>query len=238
MSSLVKEFAARLGWRVARGNVIVEGTSDVKIIELAAKLYKETHKVELLGEDLSIIAAGLGGEGGVDGVNKRYQAIRQVAAAEVTFNQRPSHRFIALYDNDRAGREAIGRITNFDVSINEYSDVFLLRPVMPVKNGTNSQGMKNRFERDNSDYRNLDWEIEDLVSEDILLAFEADAPGDVTGKSDIAGLTHREFSRDGKYKLLKFIEEYATLKDLGKVVALIKALRDYCHLQHDHIVIP
>ncbi|MGE8328668.1 hypothetical protein [Pseudomonas urmiensis] len=238
MSSLVKEFTARLGWHVARGNVIVEGTSDVKIIELAAKLYKETHEIELLGEDLSVIAAGLGDEGGVNGINKRYQAIRQIAAAETAFNQRPAHRFIALYDNDRAGREAIGRITDFDVSISEYSEVFLLHPVMPLKNGTNSQGMKIRFERDNSNYRNLDWEIEDLISEDLLLAFEAEAPGDVSRKPDIGGLTHRNFTRDGKYKLLKFIETYATLKDLSKVIALIKALRDYCHLQHDHIIIP
>lgn len=238
MGSLVKEFTDRLGWRIARGNVIVEGTSDVKLIELTARLYREKHGIDPLGEDFSIIAAGLGDEGGVDGINKRYQAIRQVAAAEFDPNIRAPHRFIALYDNDRAGRDAVGRITGFDVSIDEFSEVFLLHPIMPLKNGTNANGMKQRFEKENDSFRKLDWEIEDLISQDIISAFEHEYPDAVRHKKEIAGLTHRDFTTDGKRNLIRFIEAYATLKDLSKIVELIKSLRDYCHLQHNHIIIP
>lgn len=238
MSSLVKQFTDRLGWRTAQGNVIVEGTSDVRLIEFTARLYRKEHGIDLFGEDFSIIAAGLGDEGGVDGINKRYQAIHQVAATESNPDIRAPHRFIALYDNDRAGRDAVRRITGFDVSIEEFSEVFLLRPIMPLKNGTNVKGMKQRFERENDSFRNLDWEIEDLLSQDLILAFEHECPDSVRHKKEVGGLIHRDFTTDGKRNLIRFVETYATLKDLSKIVELIKSLRDYCHLQHNHIIIP
>ena len=217
---------------------MVEGTSDVALLDTAAKLYRHSHGVELLGTELSIIAAGYGDEGGVDGINKRFQAIHQVANADRDANGRLTHRFIALYDNDTAGKRAIAVISGFDASIRRCAEVFLLQPVMPLKGGADHRAMQQRFERENGAFRGLDWEIEDLLSHDILCAFEADYPAAVNRRYEIAGRTHRELTRDGKRQLVRFAQDYATLADVRELIKLLQALRDYCHLQSDHILIP
>ena len=207
---------------------MVEGTSDVALLNIAAKLYRHSHGVELLGTELSIIAAGYGDEGGVDGINKRFHAIHQVANADRDANGKLSHRFIALYDNDTAGKRAIAAISSFDASIRRCAEVFLLQPVMPLKGGADHRAMQHRFERENSAFRGLDWEIEDLLSHDILRAFEAEYPAAVFRLYETAGRTHREFTTDGKRQLIDFVRDYATLDDVRELIKLLKALRDYC----------
>lgn len=238
MPGLVDAFAGKLGWRLARGNVVVEGTSDVALLNIAANLYHNSHGVDLLGTELSIIAAGYGDEGGVDGINKRFHAIHQVANADRDVNGKLSHQFIALYDNDTAGKRAIAAISSFDASIRRCAEVFILQPVMPLKGGADHRAMQQRFERENSAFRGLDWEIEDLLSRDILCAFEAEYPTAVFGVREVAGRAHREFTRDGKRQLVGFVRDYATLADVRELIKLLRALRDYCHLQSDHVLIP
>jgi hypothetical protein len=237
MARLVKDFASKLGWRIARGNVLVEGTSDVAIVKHASSLYQRARGVDLLGQDLAVIAVGYGNDGGVDGINRRLPAIRQVAAADPGPGGKIEHRFIGLYDNDPAGQRAIANICSYDSTIERYSDVFVLQPVMSLKGGVPPQKLSERFARENAAFRGLDWEMEDLVSEDLRRAFDHEYPTATRNMKEIGGRIHREMTVDGKRHLIQFVRDYAELKDIEEVIRLIRALRDYCGLQSDHISI-
>lgn len=235
MPGLVEDFAARLGWTLAKVNVLVEGSHDVSLLVHAAKLYRSAHGIDLLGADLAIMAAGLGNDGGVEGINRRLPTIRQVAAADPDQNGKLRHRFLGLYDNDTAGRRAIAAISAYDATIRKFSEVFLLRPAMPLKGGADHRALQQRFERDNEQCKDLDWEIEDLVNPVFLDLFEEEYPTAVRSRNNSANLTHRNFTEQGKRDLVKFVLGHSTLDDLSDVIRLIRALRDYGHLRIDHI---
>jgi hypothetical protein len=237
MARLVEEFASKLGWRIARGNVLVEGTSDVAIIEHASRLYKQARGLDLLGQDLAVIAVGYGDDGGADGINRRLPAIRQIAAADPGPGGNIDRRFIGLYDNDSVGQRAVANICSYDSTIKKYSEVFILKPVMPLKGAVPPKKLAERFEKENIAFQGLDWEIEDLVSEELRLAFEHDYPTATRNKKEIGGRTHREMTVDGKRQLIQFVRDYAKLSDVEEVIRLIRALRDYCQLRTDHISI-
>jgi hypothetical protein len=237
MPGLVEDFAARLGWTVAKVNVLVEGTHDVSLVNHAANLYRSAHGVDLLGTDLAIMPAGLGSDGGVEGINRRLPTLRQVAAADPDQSGKLRHRFMGLYDNDFAGRKAIAAISAYDATIKKFSEVFLLRPAMSLKGGADHRALQQRFERDNGLYKDLDWEIEDLVNPIFLDLFEGDYPTAVRSRSTCANLTHRNFTEQGKRDLVKYVIKHSNLDDLVDIIRLIRALRDYGHLRIDHIQI-
>jgi len=237
LAGAVETFAANLGWRIAKSNVLVEGTRDVAIIEHAAELYAAEHGVQLLTGELAVIAAGYGDQGGVGGINRRLITARVLAGSDPDEHGRLRHRFIGLYDNDRAGQGAIRAVSAADITVRPFSEVFLLRPVMSLKGGVDANALKTRFERDNAAFPQLDWEIEDLVSEDVLKAFEADFPTAVFRTRSAGGRTHRDFTDTGKGNLVDYVRDYATLADVTEVIKLIRALRDYTHLRIDHIVV-
>ena len=235
MPGLVEEFAARLGWTVAKVNVLVEGTHDVSLIVHAAGLYRSAHGVDLLGTDLAIMPAGLGSDGGVGGINRRLPTLRQVAAADPDQSGKLRYRFLGLYDNDFAGQRAIAAISAYDATIKRFSEVFLLHPTMSLKTGADHRALQQRFERDNGKYKGLDWEIEDLINPVLLDLFEEDYPTAVRSRSNSADLIHRNFTEQGKRDLVKFVLAHSNLNDLLQVIRLIRALRDYGHLRIDHI---
>lgn len=237
MPGLVEDFAARLGWTIGKVNVLVEGTHDVSIVKHAASLYRSAHGVELLGTDLAVMPAGLGNEGGVQGINRRLPTLRQVAAADPSQSGKLRYRFLGLYDNDVAGRRAIAAISSYDATIKKYSEVFLLRPVMPLKGGADYRAVQHRFESDNEPYKDLDWEMEDLIDPTFLDLFEDEFPTAVRRRITIADRTHRDFTEQGKRDLVKFVQEHAALDELSDVIRLIRALRDYGHLRSDNIIV-
>jgi hypothetical protein len=98
MPGLVESFAVTIGWRICECNVIVEGTSDVELLWLAAALYYRKYNTAVLGDRMSILPAGKGDNGGVDGVNRRLNAARQMADADRGPDGNLRHRFIGLYD--------------------------------------------------------------------------------------------------------------------------------------------
>jgi len=57
-------FARTKRFDIRPRTIFVEGTTDVELFELAAKLEKEETGVDLLGDRLAIIAAGEKNEGG------------------------------------------------------------------------------------------------------------------------------------------------------------------------------
>ncbi|ACI97504.1 hypothetical protein RC1_0054 [Rhodospirillum centenum SW] len=213
----------------------MEGRSDVLFLKLAAKLYREERGIDVFN-DFGVLAAGDGDDGGVDGVNRRLSAARQLAEYDLTPAGAKRYRFIGLFDNDEAGRRALKRACNFDPRVVRYEDVFLLHPVMPIAGGSPGSVVEKRAETLNYDFRRLDWEVEDLFSPDFLRAFVADYPNAVVHETTIGGRTHRDLSRDGKTALREFAEKYATLDDVIDLIRLICSLRDYLHLQHNHIL--
>ena len=232
---LVEGFSAKLGWSICARNVIVEGTSDVALFNLAGRLYRERHNVAIVGGEISILHAGYGDEGGVDGLNRRLNAARQLADADRSLDGSLKYRFIGLFDNDNAGRQAVSNACDFDRRLRRCGDLFLLNPVMPLAQGADYRVLQQRFETHNAAFKGLDCEVEDLLSERLLSAFEDECPNAVVDDFERAGFKHREFTKDGKRQLQQFVTKHAKFDDLIEIVKLIRALRDYLRLQIDHI---
>jgi hypothetical protein len=235
VAGLVEGYASTLGWKLCECNVIVEGVSDVALLWLAGALYFERHGVPIVGDQVAILAAGKGDDGGVDGLNRRFNAARQIADADRGPDGSLRYRFIGLYDNDRAGRRGVTSACEFDRRLRRCGDLFLLHPVMPVAAGADHATLQRRFADENASFGRLDWEVEDLVSERLLTDFEAVHPGAVMHRFGGGGRTHREFTREGKFRLHEFVRKHARLEDVIEVVKLIRALRDYHRLAIDHI---
>ncbi|WP_244455112.1 hypothetical protein [Gluconacetobacter diazotrophicus] len=173
----------------------------------------------------------------MDGINRRLPTLRQVAAADPDKSGKLRYRFLGLYDNDRAGRRAFAAISSYDATIKKCSEVFLLRPEMSLKGGADHRIVQQRFERDNEPYKDLDWEMEDLIQPTFLDLFEDEFPTAVRHRTTILDRTHRDFTEQGKRDLIRFVKQHATLDELLDVIRLIRALRDYGHLRSDHIIV-
>ena len=229
-SDTVAVYGDALGWTLRPRTILVEGTRDVEYFQLAARLEFEKSGLELVGEDLAIIAAGEKENGGTRGVCRELIRLQGYARTSLLPNGRTRYRFIGLFDNDKAGREAVKGIRNFDASILEYKDVFRLRPSMPCSGNLDPKTLEKTFERLNANYKGLIWEIEDLLADDFVEAFMVEYPN-ATLKTDIMGdKVHREFSIDGKAHLYRYVMDNAMLEDLLGIVDVIRALRFYLHL--------
>jgi len=223
----VAAYGQSLGWNLRPRTVLLEGTTDVALFQLAARLEQEKSSTDLFADGLAFIAAGVGDQGGTRGVNRELIRLQGFARTYLMANGRPRYRFIGLFDNDKAGIEAVKGIRNFDVSILEYKDVFRLRPVMPCTGNLNPKTLEKTFDRLNADYKGLDWELEDLLPEAFIEAFLADHPGAVHREIEIGGKIHRDFTPDGKARLHRYIRDNAIREDLVAVVDVMKALRFY-----------
>lgn len=235
MAGVLELWAKQIGWRIAKGNVIVEGESDVFYFEHASKIYQNAHGIDPLGEDLSVIAAGSADAGGVDGLNERFRVAHQLAGVDVHPDGATKYRFIGLFDNDEAGRRAFGRGVGLTKHIVGYRDLFLLHPVMPLANGSTPGGLKQQAADLNKDYSQLNWEIEDLVSPEIFRVFEADHPHEISAPKTVAGRTHRNLTWAGKFKLRQYVRDYADITHVQEFIMLIRALRSYLRLRTDHL---
>jgi hypothetical protein len=225
------DFVARhgmmLGLRVQARTVLVEGTTDSDLFELAARVERQKTGIDLMGDGLAIVAAGEGDRGGVDGVLQQLTGFRFMARSCLLPNGRPKYRFIGLFDNDRAGRQAVKRARDFDRSIVEYRDVFRLFPVMPVHGDRDPTSLQRKFESENSLFKGLDWELEDLFPQSFCDAFASSCPGGIARVDQVNGRIHRELTRDGKARFHRFVKEHAMHDDLQDVVAVMKSVRFY-----------
>lgn len=225
----VSRYGRALGWQLRYRTVLMEGTTDVELIELASRLEYNATGAQLLAS-LAIVSAGIGDQGGTQGVIRELVCLRGYARTCLSQNGRPLYRFIGLFDNDKAGRQAVGAARNLDASILEFKDVFRIHPVMPTTGNLDPKTLQKSFERENGSYKGLDWELEDLISEPFMQAFLADYPTSVTRTTPIGGKIHRDLTRDGKAHLHRFIKKHAMRDDLLGVIQLIKALRFYMSL--------
>ncbi len=125
----------------------------------------------------------------------------------------------------------------FDRRVIPYHDVFLLHPVMPPAAGATGSEVMARAVSLNRRFSRLNWEIEDLISEDFLLSFENTHPEVVVRRTRQGSLTHRDFTRQGKVDLVEYVKRNAGLADMLGLVRLVCRLRDYVGLEHEYISI-
>lgn len=220
-----------LGFAVRPRTVLVEGTTDADLFQLAASFERQATGGELLDANLAIIAAGEGDNGGTRGVIRELVCLRGMARTCLSPDGRPRYRFIGLFDGDRAGKQAVRAAREFDTSILEFKDVFRLWPVMPLPGSLDPQDMQQTFERENAPYKGLDWELEDLLPEGFVDVFLADQSAAVGRSTPVEGKLHRDLTRDGKARLHRFVKQHAVRDDLVGVIGVLKAIRFYLGLK-------
>jgi len=229
-NDFVVQYANSVGFTIRIRTILVEGTTDVELFNLAARLELEKTGIDLLKNDLAFVAAGERDRGGTNGVNRELIALRGMARVCLLPNGRPKYRFIGLFDNDKAGILAVKRVQEMDSSILEYKDVFRLWPVMPLTGNLVPTTMQKTFERENANYKGLEWELEDLINQEFVEAFIAENHNSLKKITPVNGKVHRDFTPDGKAKLHRFIKNHAMRSDLIEVIHVLKAIRFYAGL--------
>jgi hypothetical protein len=206
---------------------LVEGTTDVDLFTLAARLEQRATGVDLLGSELAIVAAGERDRGGTQGVIRELVSLRSFSRTCLARNGQPIYRFVGLFDNDKAGQQAVKAARSLDTSIIEFKDVFRIHPVMPTTGNLDPKTLQKTFERENNNYKGLYWELEDLLPDHFFDAVIAEHPNVVVKTIQIGDKSHWDLSRDGKARLHQFTKQYAIREDLNAVIDVLKALRFY-----------
>jgi hypothetical protein len=109
----------------------------------------------------------------------------------------------------------------------EFKDVFYLRPVMPHSPNRDPGALQKAFEQANSQYRDLDWEVEDLLPKSLIEAFVDEFPFALKNTDDRGGKAHYDWTRDGKSRLHRFVKQHAMYEDMIEVINVLKALWYY-----------
>jgi hypothetical protein len=222
-------YALSKGYSARSRTVIVEGRTDHDLFELAARLEREVSGTNLLA-DLAFIPAGERDQGGTNGVVREMMRLKGFASITLLRNGRPRYRIAALVDNDKFGRQAVKYMRQYDVSIIECKDVFILWPEMPLTGNRDPIGMQRMLETANARYKGLDWEPEDLLPSSFVEAFERECSTGIARKTVREDKIHRDFTPDGKARFHRFIKENAIHRDMAKVIETLKVLRCYLGL--------
>jgi hypothetical protein len=231
----VARYALSLGFSIAPRTIIVEGRTDFDLFTLAAVLEKRETKAEILGRDLAVMAGGDGDDGGTPGVLRQLITLRNIARTDLSPKGLPRYRFVALFDDDKAGRQAVNAARQLDRSIMEFKDVFRIRPKMPMISHADPTVLERGFREENAPYKNIEWELEDLLGAQLLSAFCQEYPNAVHRQSQAEDAVHRDFTSDGKARLHRFAKDNAVRRDLASVIEVLKAFRRYFGLNEDGI---
>jgi hypothetical protein len=223
----VQRYAAFLGFPVQGRTVLVEGSTDVELLRFAAQIEHRQTGIDLLGDGVAIVAAGIGDLGGTGGVIRELLCLRGLARTCLLPSGHPRYRFIGLFDNDKAGRQAVRTACALDSSMIEYRDVFRMWPIMPRTGSRDAESIRKTCELANAQYKGLEWELEDLLPESFLSAFVSEYPDSVVRTSTANDKVHRDLTRDGKSRLHQFVKKHAMRSDLEKVIDVLLALRFY-----------
>jgi hypothetical protein len=226
----VARYASALGLQIRKRTVLVEGTSDADLFEMAARLEDEATGLNLLGPDLAIVAAGQGDLGGTRGVVRELLILRGIARTLLLPNGKPQYRFVGLFDNDKAGRQGVKELRDLDTSIIEFKDVFRLWPAMPNPRGLDPGDIRRNFEAHNADFKGMDWELEDLLPKSFLDAFFAEHHNAIARTASAGKKIHRELTDDGKARLHRYVKQHAMREDLSMVIETLKCLRAHLGL--------
>ena len=222
--------ASKLGWRLARGNVMVEGTSDVEYFKIAAGLYNVKTGLNLIGKDFSVFAAGEKDDGGAPGIMERFPSLFTTAMHDVDAASTIKYRIIAMADDDHYGKIAVNAVPKGHRSIFEYEHIFRLRRVMPLRAGSRD-ALKNQTRHSNEEFGTLDCVIEDLLSLALAKEYQKLNPCHISGSILTFGKGHHApWTPQGKSGLLKFARNRAEFDDVEMLVNVLKSLRSYVGL--------
>lgn len=208
-------------WETKKGNVLVEGTSDMDIFICAAKLYKKNKGIDLL-KDLAVIPAGEGAEGGAKAVCDEMITIKRITGGSM---RRTKSRVIGLLDKDFEADECIKFEKNHHGRLLEFRDVFRLHPCMPVKGNLDPNTLKKSFERLNANYKSLKWEVEDLLPKECFDLIE-EQYADQINKKKCGDKVHYELGDKAKNAVHKIIyNDIFKGENFDGVIDVLKSLR-------------
>jgi len=132
---------------------------------------------------------------------------------------------MGLVDNDHAGRRIIQDVLRLDRGALEFRDIVAMRPINPVFVQPDPRGRKAECDLANLPHSNLDWEIEDTLSNRLLSLFERRHPNLAPQKSKQGGKTHHDFTASAKGAFHRLLQKEATLDDLSGVIAIVRMIR-------------
>lgn len=224
-SDAVQLYCRSIGFEPSRRTALTEGTTDESLFRLARNLEFAKSGIDLYGNDFTIAAAGEGNDGGTTGILRELSRLKGISRIVLSQEGRQIYRFIGLFDNDAAGRNAARTSNVLNTDIFEYRDVYRLRPVMPKTSNYDIKAMKSLFESENLPYEKLDWECEDILPSSLVEAFVSEQPSALRTRIKVSGLEHREWTVDGKAKLHRYVSQYAMHEDLASVIDVIRCLR-------------
>lgn len=217
--SLFEEYCVRRGWPARRGTVVVEGTSDVDYFQKAGGLLRCSFSFCLLS-DLAVVAAGEKDRGGTTGVLREVNLLKSLASLD-RLGQR-SRRVIGLLDNDGAGRSAASHARK-GLGLDEFKDFITLQPRMPVQGSLDLVTLRKMFE--GRKVSGLDWEVEDLVGEEIVNFVAEENPSRVIRTERSEGFRHTEWTKDGKSALRRAFLDHATTADVEVFAFAFQTIR-------------
>lgn len=229
----VARYASSLGFSIAPRTIIVEGRTDFELFTLAALQEQRHTNSLLLGRDLAVMAAGDRDEGGTAGVLRQLITLRNIARSDLGPKGSPRYRFVALFDDDRAGRQAVRAAREWDRSLIEYKDVFRLRPMMPMTTNADPTVLERQIREANTPYKDIEWELEDLLGTELLSAFCEEYPTAIARQVGAGEVVHRDYTRDGKARLHRFVKDHAIRRDIVNVTGVLKSFRRYLGLRED-----
>jgi hypothetical protein len=230
---LVRRFATLHGWPVAERTILVEGEHDQRYFALADNLYACKTNLRLLGRRLAAFPTGLGGDGGAFGLQRNFHPLRSNMDCDLTSEGRKVFHAIALFDNDLEGKRGFAALTGQHLNYRKWRDVFLLQRVIP-RSTRDCDQIAKLVNAANATWQDMDCEIEDLVSVDLINAFLQENPGAVTRDPERHNNgIHCSFQRHAKGPFIRFVEAHALLPDVEQIVELLKSLRYHVALPPD-----
>lgn len=227
---LFARYCQASGYPVERRTILFEGTTDVALLNLAARLERQKTGENLL-DSLSLIAAGEKDRGGTTGVIRELNCLRSIASRTLSPQGSNTYRVIGAFDDDSAGRKAVKAARDMDASIIEYKDIFRIRPEMPRPGNLDPKALGKAFDDHNLPFKGMEWEIEDLLGSSLVEAFLDEYPSVVRRERTENGKTHRDFSPDGKARLHRYVSDYAIWEDVRSCVELLRSFRYYLGLR-------
>lgn len=211
-------------WQLRPNMVLVEGTTDQRLFDLADRLARQAGH-HLLGQEITFVASGRSDEGGTFGVAREFTTMRSLAAIPLDAQGRPAYRIVGLVDNDHAGRRAISDLVRNYRGAQEFVDVLAIGPNMPVFTSTDANGRRQHWTSANQGHVGLDWEIEDALSPRLLTIFEQRHQREIVRRRNLGGRVHYDLTRNGKFELHRIAQAEATLNDLMGIVDIVRSVR-------------
>lgn len=229
---LVHEYVHRLGWPIARCNVVLEGTIDAAYFKVAAELHAQQPEGKtLLDSEFAMFAVGEREYGGTTHLVDRFRTIRDLMLVDPPAPE--SLLFVILLDDDAAGRGAFGLLVN-SIGFREHREVLKVCRSFP-RTTRNTAELRKLIEVANQPYAELGMcEIEDLLPADLLDSFAADNPGSLKfPPRRVKRGHHYEWNNHAKSQLLQYVRDHAICSDVGGLIELIKSIRYLLGLDPD-----